>query len=92
MMKTAELEKYAAVWYNRKYGYVLRKMLTWRRVAAADSLRYICGSATFICMNDKSEFDEEPFKWYYFAFYFCKFIISGDIQFYILRGEKNALH
>ena len=39
-MKTAELEKCAAVWYNRKYGYVLRKMLTWRRVAVADSLRY----------------------------------------------------
>ena len=30
-MKTAELEKCAAVWYNRKYGYVLRKMLAWRR-------------------------------------------------------------
>lgn len=39
-MKTAELEKCAAVWYNRKYGYVLRKMLTWRHAAAADSLRY----------------------------------------------------
>ena len=65
---------------------------SFERRHVAVSLRHICGSATFICMNDKSEFDEEPFKWYYFAFYFCKFIISGDIQFYILRGEKNALH
>ena len=52
-MKTAELEKCAAVWYNRKYGYVLRKMLTWRRVAAADSLRHICGLTTLVCMNSK---------------------------------------
>lgn len=49
-MKTAELEKYAAVWYNRKYGYGLRKMLTWRRVAAADSLRYFEENLLFVAL------------------------------------------
>ena len=50
MMKTAELEKCAAVWYNRKYGYFLRKMLTWRRVAAADSLRYFEENLLFVAL------------------------------------------
>lgn len=49
-MKTAELEKCAAVWYNRKYGYVLRKMLTWRRVAAAVSLRYFEENLLFVAL------------------------------------------